>query len=113
MIYALPPFYSQNQAVMFERIKMNEVKFPENPPSSPEVKDIIKKLLIKDPSKRLGTLGDINDLKNHPWFKGFDWAGLLAKKLKAPFLPKVKGDEWIKNFDEEFTKESKIRLFHL
>jgi serine/threonine protein kinase len=110
MLYALPPFYSQNQALMFERIKLNEVKFPENPVTSPEAKDIIKKLLIKDPAKRLGTVGDINDLKNHPWFKGFDWAALLAKKMRPPFTPKVSGEDWINNFDEEFTKESKPLL---
>ena len=25
--------------------------------------------------------------------------------MKAPFIPKVEGDEWIKNFDKEFTSE--------
>jgi serine/threonine protein kinase len=91
---------------MFERIKNAEPKFPEKPKASDEAKDIILKLLIKDPSKRLGSKGD-QEIKAHPWFKGFDFDALKAKKLPTPFKPKVEGDEWLKNFDEEFTSESK------
>ncbi len=30
---------------------------------------------------------------------------MLEKKIKAPIIPNVSGDNWIKNFDEEFTNE--------
>ena len=34
------------------------------------------------------------DVKNHEWFKskGFSWDLLEDKKLKAPWVPKLKGD---------------------
>lgn len=32
---------------------------------------------------------------NHPWFKDLDWAELIDKKLQAPFIPKIKGDQWL------------------
>ena len=111
MIFGLPPFYSQNQAVMFERIKSSDVKFPEKPKSTPEARDIIRKLLVKDPTQRLGSQKDVEDLKSHPWFKGFDWEALLARKMPTPFKPKVSGEEWVKNFDEEFTSESIKNFF--
>jgi len=42
---------------MFQLIRDSEVKFPSKPPLSDNAKDIIKKLLIKDPHKRLGANG--------------------------------------------------------
>lgn len=43
-----------------------------NPPYpkkfSPEVKDLIQKLLTKDPSKRLGSRS-VEDVRRHPFFK--------------------------------------------
>ena len=39
----------------------------------------------------------MNDLKNHNWFKDFDWDRLLNKTLKAPFIPPKGG-----NFDKKY-----------
>lgn len=30
---------------------------------------------------------------------------LLEKQVKAPFVPNTKGDAYIENFDDEFTRE--------
>jgi len=35
---------------------------------SDELKDIIKKLLDKNPLTRLGSKGDADEIVNHPWF---------------------------------------------
>lgn len=37
-----------------------------------------------------------------------DWAALLAKKIRPPFLPTIKGREDVSNFDDEFTSEAPI-----
>lgn len=42
---------------------------------------------------------------SHPFFKNIDWKKLIKKQLKPPFKPKIEGDDWIKNFDKDFTKE--------
>ncbi|MGH0178683.1 UNVERIFIED_CONTAM: hypothetical protein FKN15_078553 [Acipenser sinensis] len=34
-----------------------------------------------------------------------DWDDLLSKKMKPPFIPSIKGQEDVSNFDEEFTAE--------
>lgn len=56
----------------------------------------------------MGTLNDIEDIKLHPWFKSIDWDKLLKKELEPPFKPQISGDDWLNNFDEEFTKEDPV-----
>jgi protein-serine/threonine kinase len=36
---------------------------------SPECQDLIAKLLVKDPAKRLGTRAGAEEIKTHPFFK--------------------------------------------
>ena len=50
---------------------------------SEEVIDLLQKLLITDPEKRLGAR-DINEILNHPWFKGVD-----PKTTPPPFVPSL------------------------
>ena len=52
------------------------------------LKDLCKKLLRKDPTKRLGYSG-IDDIVAHEWFTSgfFDWEQCRADQLKPPFAP--------------------------
>ncbi|KAE8669655.1 Serine/threonine-protein kinase WAG2 [Hibiscus syriacus] len=47
-----------------------------------EAKDLIEKLLVKDPSKRLGCTLGAQDIKRHPFFDGVKWA--LIRQYKPP-----------------------------
>lgn len=47
------------------------------------------KLLMKDPSKRLGFARGYYDVKEHPFFASINWRRLEACKLEAPFVPDV------------------------
>lgn len=49
---------------------------------SNELKDLVDKLLTKDPSERIGSAEEI---LAHPWFKNIDIEKLKEKKLKPPF----------------------------
>lgn len=40
--------------------------------------------------------------------QNIDWAGLLTKKIRPPFVPTIKGREDVSNFDDEFTSEAPI-----
>ena len=47
------------------------------------------RLLERKPARRLGMLsGKAADIKAHPWFKGFDWEALGARRMPAPRVPK-------------------------
>ena len=48
------------------------MRFPKKPYISKEGKDIIYRLLQKDPQKRLGSKG-IEEIKQHPWFNQINW----------------------------------------
>ena len=75
---------------------------------SKEAKNFIRKLLNKDPAKRLGagTKG-INQIKCHPFFENIDWDALQNKQIKPSFVPKVTGELDLSNIDGIFTKEDR------
>lgn len=49
-------------------------------------RDLIDRLLEKDPSKRLGTFRE-KDILEHPWFADFDMEELRSKVIRAPWVP--------------------------
>lgn len=51
---------------------------------------VIKALLTKDPTRRLGCMNDGTDgVMKHRFYQGFDWQGLLDKKIDTPYVPKT------------------------
>lgn len=53
----------------------------------PYAKDLLKRLLVGDRSRRLGNLkGGAEDVKQHKWFRGVDWFGLLEKTVQVRSL---------------------------
>lgn len=50
---------------------------------STECIDFLNKLIINDFRKRIG-FKNINELKMHSWFKGFDWTNFEKKKINSP-----------------------------
>ena len=90
---------------MYELIQTASVKFPPAPEITDDAKDFILKLLVRDTKKRLGSVNDFEDIKKHSWFKDIDWDKLYNKKITPPFKPKVSGDNWMDNFDQEFVQE--------
>ena len=65
----------------------NEVKFPEEPPVSAACKDLVKKLLIKDETKRLGSEFGAEEIKRHPYFKEIQWQFL--RERTPPWVPRA------------------------
>jgi serum/glucocorticoid-regulated kinase 2 len=105
MLCGIPPFYCENTERMYDLITNAELRFPKRIQLSENAKDLIKKLLIKKQDKRLGVEKGFEEIKSHPFFQGFDFNALLAKKLEAPFIPVLKDSLDVGNFDEEFTSE--------
>lgn len=48
----------------------------------------MNQLILRDPSDRLGSHG-VEEIKEHPFFEGFDWAGLEKMRTVPPYKPKV------------------------
>lgn len=99
------PFYNQNHEVMFGNILSEDVRFPSR--MSQEACDLLRGLLVKDPSRRLGGgRNDARDIMQHVFFASIDWDLLVQKKITPPFKPQVLNETDTSNFDFEFTGES-------
>ena len=71
-----------------------------------EAGDLINKLILIDPKKRLGNKG-INEIKAHPWFKYYDWKSLYLKKLTSPFIPPITEINLEESLEEDITEMTK------
>ncbi|KAF9972513.1 pkb-activating kinase-like protein [Actinomortierella ambigua] len=82
-----PPFKGSNEYLTFQKIVKLEYSFPPGFPR--KAMDIVSKLLVLDPFKRLGGNDHPEDIKNHEFYDGVDWSRLWkdpAPKL-LPYLP--------------------------
>ena len=75
MLGGLPPYFSNNQEQIFQKLDNAELIIPNY--ISRKGQNFIKYLLIKNPSERLGSKNDIEDIKNHPYFDDVDWNKIL------------------------------------
>mmetsp|Transcript_40731 Transcript_40731/g.47367 ORF Transcript_40731/g.47367 Transcript_40731/m.47367 type:complete len:326 (-) Transcript_40731:111-1088(-) len=68
MLCGYPPFFNEDDTVLFESIKSGKFEFPSPhwDDISDSAKDLISKLLVLDPSKRLTA----EKILEHPWMKG-------------------------------------------
>lgn len=105
MMTGLPPFYSTNLNIMYERIIRAPLTFPTYVDA--DARSLLKGLLQRDPKKRLGYgPDDGKELMRHPFFKSIDWVKLYNRELTPPFKPKVtEGKMDTTNIDEDFKKE--------
>ncbi|CAL8273341.1 unnamed protein product [Merluccius merluccius] len=86
-----------------KRILKKDPPFPKD--MGPLAKDLIQRLLIRDPKKRLGSgPGSAENIKTHPFYQKINWEELAAKKVLAPFKPVIQDELDVSNFAEEFTE---------
>lgn len=114
MLVGCPPFIGDDDEEIFDSIVHDEVVFPKY--LSFESTVLMRRLLRKDPTKRLGNgPKDAGDVKKHSFFKPIDFDRLYSRQLAPPFKPKLVYSEDVSNFDYEFTSRdarlsrSKIR----
>lgn len=85
MLYGTTPFKGRDRKVTFSNILKREVRFLDAQPVSSNCRSLIKKLLIKDETKRLGLKMGASDIKSHAFFKNTQWA--LLRHQKPPMIP--------------------------
>ncbi|OHT06487.1 hypothetical protein TRFO_25518 [Tritrichomonas foetus] len=110
LLTGVPPFHCETPEDTFAMVLKGVYDESELEGHSPEVRDLIRRLLCRDPKKRLGSQS-IDEIKNHPWFKGIDWNNLL--EMKPPFVPQLENEEDTSYFEERYEltndDESEIR----
>ena len=104
MMNGLPPFYDPNMTEMYKKIIHSPLNFPSF--FSASAKDLLSKLLERNPEKRLGSgETDVEEIKAHPFFESIDWDQLYKREVETPFKPQVGSDTDVQNFDSCFTNE--------
>ncbi|KAE9467323.1 hypothetical protein C3L33_00765, partial [Rhododendron williamsianum] len=102
MLSGKPPFTHTNRKKLQERIINEKVKLP--PRLTSEAHSLLKELLQKDPSKRLGSgPRGADEIKSHKWFRSINWKKLEARELQPKFKPDVMGKDCTANFDKCWT----------
>lgn len=98
-----PPFTGNNHAKILEKIVKQKISMPYF--LSAESKDILTRLLRKEPSRRLGASmpKDMQIIKKHRFFRRIDWKKLARREVQPPIQPLITDPEMAENFSFEFT----------
>ncbi|KAF2363804.1 Protein kinase C-terminal [Trinorchestia longiramus] len=72
-----------------------------------QAQSILKQLLDKDCTKRLGIpYSPYGDIQCHPFYKYVDWSKIERKEVETPYKPKLRHILDVQFFDPLFTKRS-------
>ncbi|CAG5121621.1 unnamed protein product, partial [Candidula unifasciata] len=83
MLTGQPPFSGENRKKTIDKILRAKLSLP--PYLTNEARGLLKKLLKKNPSDRLGSgPDDAAPIKSHPFFRHINWRDLLNKKIEPP-----------------------------
>lgn len=88
MLFGITPFKGKNRNATFANILKNDVAFMDGggyQQVTGNCRNLIRKLLIKDENKRLGSRAGASDIKGHAFFKNTQWA--LLRNQTPPILP--------------------------
>jgi serine/threonine protein kinase len=101
-----PPFRGPNHAKIQDNIVRQKLILPFF--LSADAKDLLTRLLRKEPAKRLGSNmpRDLATIKRHRFFRKIDWTRLAARDLDPPIQPLITDPELAENFAPEFTELS-------
>lgn len=97
LYYKRTPFLADTRDEIIDNIKNKPLEFPDDDEEEENknlkyFKNIIRKMLKKDPSKRLGHSRKnqgARKVKKHPFFRAVAWSKILDKSYESPYVPKV------------------------
>lgn len=107
MLTGSPPFTADNRKKVIDKILKCKLTLP--PYLTADARDLLKKLMKKSASQRLGAgLADCADVQKHPFFRHTNWDDLLARKVEPPYKPCLQSDEDVSQFDTRFTRQTPV-----
>ncbi|XP_064837790.1 ribosomal protein S6 kinase beta-1-like [Oncorhynchus masou masou] len=107
MLTGAPPFTGENRKKTIDKILKCKLNLP--PYLTQEARDLLKKLLKRNASLRLGAgPGDSSEIQSHPFFRHINWDDLLAHKVEPPFKPFLQSADDVSQFDSKFTSQTPV-----
>jgi len=99
MLAGYPPFYDENPFGIYQKILAGKLEFPRH--FETHARDLIRKLLTADRTKRIGNLKNgAEDIKKHKWYRGLNWAALYNKQMTAFIVPDVQSNDDTSQYDK-------------
>ncbi|XP_016478560.1 serine/threonine-protein kinase D6PK [Nicotiana tabacum] len=86
LLYGRTPFKGPGNEDTLANVVSQCLKFPESPTVSSHARDLIRRLLQKEPENRLGAVRGAAEIKQHPFFEGLNWA--LIRCSTPPEIPR-------------------------
>lgn len=104
MLCGMPPFRAKSRQQLQTQIMGAKPKYPKF--LSSDALSLLKGLLVRDPTKRLGS-GPAGDsaIKKHAFFKTINWNKLEKREVEPTFKPCVKSSLSVENFDKIWTDQ--------
>uniref|UniRef100_A0A673ZBP0 Ribosomal protein S6 kinase n=1 Tax=Salmo trutta TaxID=8032 RepID=A0A673ZBP0_SALTR len=107
MLTGAPPFTGENRKKTIDKILKCKLNLP--PYLTQEARDLLKKLLKRNASLRLGAgPGDASEIQSHQFFRHIKWDELLARKVEPPFKPVLQSADDVSQFDSKFTSQTPV-----
>lgn len=101
MMSGKPPFTGNSHKAIQDKIIKNKLKLPYY--FTMDAKDILNKLLNKNPEKRMSVDSQWETFKQHRFFRKIDWKSLENQQATPPLVPVITDPSLAENFLEEFT----------
>lgn len=92
LLYGITPFKGENNEKTLINILKKPLSFPrinyittKDHDDMVRVQDLISRLLVKNPKRRIGSFKGSTEIKRHEFFKGVNWA--LIRSVRPPEVP--------------------------
>lgn len=104
MLSGRPPFFNKNKRKVLEEVRSGKILMKKS--FSVYARDLLTKLLERNPKKRLGYgQKGAQDIMDHPFFESIDWPKLAKKEMKPPYIPKTRKEDDLRHIDRMFLDE--------
>lgn len=110
MMTGKPPFTGKSHKVITDKIVKSKPHLPFY--ISLDAKDLLSKLLQKNPAKRMAVDDKWEAFKNHRFFRKIKWDEVENQLAAPPVVPVITDPALAENFSEEFT-DMKISDYEL
>ncbi|KAL0537707.1 hypothetical protein IC582_026692 [Cucumis melo] len=114
MLYGYTPFRGKTRQKTFANILHKDLKFPRSISASLNAKQLIFRLLHRDPKNRLGSREGASEIKRHPFFRGVNWALVRCMnppELEAPLFQTTDGEKDANKASDFDPKELELSVF--
>jgi serine/threonine protein kinase len=102
------PFIPSNVSYPSQKSLHNDIYLLSHPQVSDVAKDLVLKLLEKQPENRLGYHNDAADIKEHQFFEKINWDDIVGKKIKPPMIPQINNNLDFSQFSADFTEQPAV-----